>query len=120
VYGKYYALGDQFVIPAFWQSLWNAASTIGQVFGAFLIGQFADYTGRRPLLYVAVNLSLASSFALVFAPNLPVLFVSKLLLGFSVGFSTAMPPLYCTENAPAALRSSISSLTYVLPRHNCA
>lgn len=114
VYGNYYATGDQFVIPALWQSLWNAASTIGQVFGAFLTGQFADYTRRRAILYLAVVLSLSASFALVFAPNLPILFVSKLLLGFSVGFSTATPPLYVTENAPAALRSSASSLTNVI------
>ncbi|CAI6098732.1 hypothetical protein V2G26_002177 [Clonostachys chloroleuca] len=113
-YGEYYEAGDQFVIPALWQSLWNAASTIGQVLGAFLTGQFADYFGRRPVLWAAVVLSISSSFALVFAPSLPVLFVSKLLLGLSVGLSTATPPLYVTENAPAALRSSLSSLTNVI------
>jgi SP family general alpha glucoside:H+ symporter-like MFS transporter len=114
VYGKYYEAGDQFVIPALWQSLWNAASTIGQVFGAFLTGQFADYFGRKAVLWTAVVLSLASSFTLVFAPSLPVLFVSKLLLGLSVGLSTVTPPLYVTENAPSALRSSLSSLTNVI------
>lgn len=112
-YGNYYADGDQYVIPALWQSLWNAASTIGQVGGAYAAGQFADYTGRKILLYIAVIISLASSFALVFAPNLPVLFVSKLLLGVSIGVSTAIPPLYVTENAPAHLRSTLSSLTNV-------
>ena len=79
VYGEYYQVGDQYVIPALWQSLWNAASTIGQVFGAFLTGQFADWVGRKAVLWTAVALSIASSFALVFAPSLPVLFVSKLL-----------------------------------------
>lgn len=114
VYGEYYEVGDQYVIPALWQSLWNAASTIGQVLGAFMVGQFADYTGRRAMLWTAVILSITSSFTLVFAPSLPILFVSKLLLGLSVGFSTATPPLYVTENAPAALRSSASSLTNVI------
>lgn len=114
VYGNYYAEGSQWVIPALWQSLWNAASTIGQVFGGYAAGQFADVWGRKFLLYTAVVLSLASSFALVFAPNLPVLFVSKLLLGLSVGLSTATPPLYVTENAPAHLRSTASSLTNVV------
>lgn len=114
VYGNYYAKGDQFVIPALWQALWNAASTIGQVFGGYAAGQFADVFGRKVLLYTAVVLSLSSSFALVFAPNLPVLFVSKLLLGLSVGLSTATPPLYVTENAPAHLRSTASSLTNVV------
>ncbi|KAF7188280.1 Major facilitator-type transporter ecdC [Pseudocercospora fuligena] len=114
VYGNYYADGKQWVIPALWQSLWNAASTIGQVFGGYAAGQFADMVGRKALLYTAVTLSLASSFALVFAPNLPVLFVSKLLLGLSVGLSTATPPLYVTENAPANLRSTFSSLTNVI------
>jgi SP family general alpha glucoside:H+ symporter-like MFS transporter len=113
-YGNYFADGKQWVIPALWQSLWNAASTIGQVFGGYAAGQFADVTGRKPLLYTAVFLSLASSFALVFAPNLPVLFVSKLLLGLAVGLSTAIPPLYVTENAPASLRSTASSLTNVI------
>ncbi|KAK9343617.1 hypothetical protein V1522DRAFT_412742 [Lipomyces starkeyi] len=114
IYGNYYAAGDQWVIPALWQSLWNAASTIGQVFGAYLVGQFADTFGRKLILYVAVFMSIASSFALVFAPDLPILFVSKLLLGVSVGFSTALPPLYVTENSPPALRSSASSLTNII------
>lgn len=114
VYGNYYAAGDEYVIPALWQSLWNAASTIGQVFGGYAAGQFADNWGRKFLLYAAVLISFASSFALVFAPNLPVLFVSKLLLGFSVGLSTVLPPLYVTENAPAHLRSTASSLTNVI------
>ncbi|KAH8880201.1 general substrate transporter [Thozetella sp. PMI_491] len=114
VYGNYYSDGDQWVIPALWQSLWNAASTIGQVFGGYLAGQFADTFGRKFLLYCAVAISLGSSFALVFSPNLPVLFVSKLLLGFSVGLSTVIPPLYVTETAPEALRSCASSLTNVV------
>jgi sugar porter (SP) family MFS transporter len=113
-YGHYYAAGDEYVIPALWQSLWNAASTIGQVFGGYAAGQFADFWGRKALLYAAVIISLGSSFALVFAPNLPVLFVSKLLLGLSVGLSTVLPPLYVTENAPTHLRSTASSLTNVL------
>lgn len=113
-YGNYYAAGDEYVIPALWQSLWNAASTIGQVFGGYAAGQFADFWGRKVLLYAAVFISLGSSFALVFAPNLPVLFVSKLLLGISVGLATVLPPLYVTENAPAHLRSTASSLTNVI------
>ncbi|KAL2802989.1 general substrate transporter [Aspergillus granulosus] len=113
-YGNYYATGDQWVIPALWQSLWNAASTIGQVAGGFAAGQFADSCGRKFMLYTAVVISLASSFALVFAPSLPVLFVSKLLLGVSVGLSTVIPPLYVTENAPMSLRNTASSLTNVV------
>lgn len=113
-YGNYYAVGDEYVIPALWQSLWNAASTIGQVFGGYAAGQFADFWGRKVLLYASIFISLGSSFALVFAPNLPVLFVSKLLLGLSVGLATVLPPLYVTENAPTHLRSVASSLTNVV------
>ena len=35
-YGSYYKEGKEWVIPAPWKSLWNAASTIGQVFEATL------------------------------------------------------------------------------------
>jgi len=113
-YGNYYTDGNEWVIPALWQSLWNAASTIGQVFGGYAAGQFADVLGRKKLLFTAVIISLCSSFALVFAPSLPVLFVSKLLLGLAVGLSTVLPPLYVTENAPTNLRSTASSLTNVI------
>ncbi|KAJ5655490.1 hypothetical protein N7507_007440 [Penicillium longicatenatum] len=113
-YGDYYTEGKEWVIPALWQSLWNAASTIGQVFGGYAAGQFADVIGRKKLLFTAVIISLCSSFALVFAPSLPVLFVSKLLLGLAVGLSTVLPPLYVTENAPTNLRSTASSLTNVI------
>ncbi|KAJ5635298.1 uncharacterized protein N7484_008611 [Penicillium longicatenatum] len=113
-YGNYYTDGKEWVIPALWQSLWNAASTIGQVFGGYAAGQFADVIGRKKLLFTAVIISLCSSFALVFAPSLPVLFVSKLLLGLAVGLSTVLPPLYVTENAPTNLRSTASSLTNVI------
>ncbi|KAJ5556771.1 hypothetical protein N7494_000686 [Penicillium frequentans] len=113
-YGQYYTDGKQWVIPALWQSLWNAASTIGQVFGGYAAGQFADVLGRKKLLFAAVFISLCSSFALVFAPSLPALFVSKLLLGLAVGLSTVLPPLYVTENAPTNLRSTASSLTNVI------
>jgi len=117
-YGEYHpeakSASEQYTIPALYQSLWNCGSTIGQVLGGLIAGHFADIIGRKMLLYIAVAVSLASSFALVFAPDLPVLFVSKLLLGFSIGISTAIPPLYVTENAPSHLRSTASSLTNVI------
>lgn len=94
VYGNYYATGDQPVIPALWRSIWNAASTIGQLFSAFLTVSFVGYTERRPILYLAVVQAFSTAFALIFASNFPVLFVSKHLLGSSVGFSMATPPLY--------------------------
>ncbi|KAH8198905.1 hypothetical protein TruAng_006913 [Truncatella angustata] len=76
---------------------WNGVSTIGQVFGAFLVGKFADYTGRKAPLWNAIVVSLPSSFAQVFAPNPPVLFVSKLMLGFSIEFSIATRPFSVTN-----------------------
>lgn len=42
-----------------WQSLWNTARTIGQVFGEYASGQLADMVGNKALLYNAVSLSLA-------------------------------------------------------------
>jgi MFS family permease len=113
-YGNYYATGDQWVIPALWQSLWNTASTIGQVAGGFAAGQFADAWGRKFMLYTAMVISLVSSFSLVFAPSLSGLFVSRLLLGVSIGVSTVIPPLYVTENAPMSLRNTTSFLTNVI------
>ena len=49
-----------------------------------LYGLACRLDGTKTSALVADLLSLASSFALLFAPNVPILFVSKLLLGLSV------------------------------------
>jgi hypothetical protein len=41
---------------------------------------------------LAVSPSLRASFAFVFARDLPILLIPKILLGFSIGFSIANPP----------------------------
>lgn len=65
-----------------------AAFPLMQLLGAPLFGDFADFYGRKKALYITIVGSaigyLLSAIA-VFIPNLPLLFVSRLIAGFFAG-----------------------------------
>lgn len=74
--------------------------------GALQQASSRNLIGRKALLYTTVGLSLGSSFALVVAPNLLVLFVSKLLLGLS----TVTTPLYVTSSSDSSCLLSLAEI----------
>ncbi|KAG7416703.1 MFS transporter fmqE [Fusarium oxysporum f. sp. raphani] len=108
-YGHYYAPSDDYVVSAMWQSLWAAANTIGIVLGGFVAGFTNDRYGRRFSFWINLTTSIATSFVLVFAPNVQTLFAAKLVFGISVGLSYTTAPLYVVENAPTEIRSTLMS-----------
>ncbi|KAG5795401.1 hypothetical protein H9Q69_005559 [Fusarium xylarioides] len=108
-YGHYYAPADDYVISALWQSLWAAANTIGIVVGGFVAGYTNDLLGRRFSFWANLTTSVATSFVLVFSPNVQTLFAAKLVFGISIGLSYTTAPLYVVENAPTEIRSTLMS-----------
>ncbi|KAJ3454115.1 hypothetical protein MRS44_018009 [Fusarium solani] len=108
-YGRYYAPAHDYVISAMWQSLWAAANTIGVVIGSFFAGFTNDWLGRKFSFWINLLMSVATSFVMIFAPNVQALFGAKLVFGISVGFSYTTAPLYVVENAPTEIRSTLMS-----------
>lgn len=86
------------------QEIATAGTTIGSIFGAAILGAFADKWGRKPcllysdLFFTAGAIIIASSF------SLPQLIVGRLILGVGVGGAAVICPLYITELAPTAVR----------------
>lgn len=108
-YGRYYAPADDDVISAMWQSLWAAANTIGVAIGSFFAGFTNDWLGREFSFWINLVISVATSFVMIFAPNVQALFGDKLVFGISIGFSYTTAPLYIVENAPTEIRSTLMS-----------
>ena len=87
-----------------------AVLAIGGIIGALLSGVFARNFGRKRSLILAGFLF--SFFSLVSAslPSMILLSACRFGLGFAVGISSFIVPLYLSETAPASIRGSMGSL----------
>lgn len=86
------------------QEIATAATTIGSIFGAAILGTFADKWGRKmcllssDLFFTAGAIIIASSF------SLGQLIAGRLILGVGVGGAAVICPLYIAELVPTAAR----------------
>ena len=77
--------GTTYVIPAYWQSLWNAMGQIATMIGALMAGQVQDVLGRR-LTFAAAGVVSAAGIAVVYIASTPGVFLAgKLVNGISLG-----------------------------------
>ncbi|THX30719.1 hypothetical protein D6D10_08566 [Aureobasidium pullulans] len=86
------------------QEIATAATTIGSIFGASILGMFADKWGRKPCLLISDLFFTAGAIVIAFSFSLAQLIVGRLILGVGVGGAAVICPLYITELAPTAAR----------------
>ena len=82
----------------------------GGVIGALLSGIFARFLGRKKSLVLAGTLFSLLSIISATLPNFVILTVCRFGLGFAVGISSFIVPLYLSETAPARIRGSMGAL----------
>ena len=100
---RYYYKGEP-VLPAQWQSAFNAASSIGQFFGGFLCSWVSDRIGRKGGLAMGILFCLGGILGEIFSIARPAFLISKLVLGLGLGSYLTMGPLYCSELSPTVFR----------------
>ncbi|PZT99081.1 MAG: MFS transporter [Gordonia sp. (in: high G+C Gram-positive bacteria)] len=81
-----------------------ATYAVGVIAALIGVGQFSDTIGRRPMLFAGVALSLASAILFLIGGSVEILFVGRLVSGFSAGIFTSTATVAVIEAAPAARR----------------
>ncbi|WP_040155302.1 sugar porter family MFS transporter [Mobilicoccus massiliensis] len=90
------------------EGLVTATLLVGAALGAVIGGRMNDALGRKKALtYIAV-LFFVGTLGCVFAPELIVLLVSRVVLGFAVGAASVTVPVYLAELAPTERRGTLS------------
>lgn len=79
-------------------------SSVGQFFGGFLCSYLSDRIGRKKSLTCGVLIVTGGIFGETFSTTRPAFVISKLILGFGVGFYLTLGPITCSEIAPTVLR----------------
>ncbi|WP_433505630.1 sugar porter family MFS transporter [Pseudonocardia halophobica] len=86
----------------------------GAAFGALLGGRLSDKLGRKGSLLVCAGLFLVGALVCAVAPNVGVMTVGRILLGFGVGAAAATCPLYLAEMAPADRRGRMVTINELM------
>jgi len=79
-----------------------AAYAVGVIGALVLFGSWSDQLGRRPMLLAGLAFSAASALVFMFADNLGLLLLGRLLSGLSAGIFTGTATVAVVELAPPA------------------
>lgn len=89
---------------------YSAILATGGVMGALLSGLFARVLGRKKSLVLAGFIFSGASLVSALLPSFAILSTCRFFLGFGVGISSFIVPLYLSETAPALIRGSMGTL----------
>ncbi len=92
------------VIPASWITGFNVASGVTSFFGAFACTLVSDNYGRRIGLAGGIIFAAGGIVGEITSTTRVAFLMSKMILGFSLGFYLTIGPLYCSELSPVILR----------------
>lgn len=80
---------------------------LGAALGAISNGWLSFYLGRKYSLLAGALFFIVSCFGSALAPNVEVLLVWRVILGFAVGIASYTAPLYLSEMAPETIRGKM-------------
>ena len=103
-------INETWVLPDTLQGFLVSSVLIGAVIGAATNGVLADIFGRKKIIMTTAVIFIIGSIMCAFAPNVYVLIISRIFVGFAVGIVNFVVPLYLSEISPKNLRGTLVSL----------
>lgn len=104
-----------YVIPAYWQSLWNAMPQLTTGIGAWAAGPLADRFGRRAAFVTAGCLSAAGVAIVYTASSRGVFLGGKMVNALGLGMALTTGQIYIAEIAPSKFRGiALSIYTFTM------
>lgn len=103
-------INETWVLPDTLQGFLVSSVLIGAVIGAATNGILADIFGRKKIIMATAVIFILGSILCAFAPNVYMLILSRIFVGFAVGIVNFVVPLYLSEVSPKNLRGTLVSL----------
>ncbi|AHC26893.1 MULTISPECIES: MFS transporter [Mycobacteriaceae] len=106
-----YALyGERMHFAVFTTTVVFAVYALGVLAALLVAGGWSDVLGRRPVLLAGLAFALASSAVFLFADNIALLLVGRLLSGLSAGLFTGTATAAVVESVPAERRDRAATV----------
>ncbi|WWC61260.1 uncharacterized protein I303_103841 [Kwoniella dejecticola CBS 10117] len=98
------------------QEIATAGTTIGAIFGSFVIGVTSDRIGRKWSMLISDFFFTVGSIIIASSYSLGQLIVGRIIVGVGVGGAAVIAPLYITELAPTASRGRcVGVIAFFIP-----
>lgn len=95
------------------QEMIVSSVVLGALAGAIFSGRLADVFGRRRMLLTAAVAFIVGTTLSTLAPNIEVIIVGRLIIGFAIGISSYTTPLFISEMAPTKHRGAMVLLNAI-------
>ncbi|CAN0920699.1 Sugar transporter ERD6 [Linum grandiflorum] len=95
-------------------SIFGSIMTIGGMMGASFSGKITDVLGRRPAMMLSVIACIPGWVAISFAKDALWLQIGRLLIGFGVGLTSYVVPVYIAEITPKHIRGRFTSINMLM------
>lgn len=92
------------------EGLLIAMPLFGGTFITTFSGPTSDWIGRRPMLIISSVFFFLSGLVALWAPNVYVLLVARLLEGLGTGLVVTVVPICISETAPSEIRGTLNTL----------
>jgi MFS transporter, SP family, general alpha glucoside:H+ symporter len=107
-------VGDRLIIPAHWQSAWNAMYNVMTILGSFAAGAVQDTFGRRAVFLLAIVVA-SAGIAVTYVSLTPAHFLGgKITTGFAVGLILTGTQTWVSETAPTPVRGIALSCNTIM------
>lgn len=84
-----------------------AAVTFGALLGAVCSGHMSNTQGRRKSIMISALLFTLGTLMAAVAFDVPMLIIGRLIMGFAVGLSAMVVPMYLSEVSPPEIRGAV-------------
>ena len=87
---------------------------IGAVIGAVTSGKLSDVIGRKKMIIVNAVIFAVGAIGCAYAPNVTVLVIMRIIIGFAIGITSYVVPMYISEISPSRERGALVTLNQLM------
>jgi sugar porter (SP) family MFS transporter len=103
-------LVKDFKLDSFTTEVAVSSVLVGCIIGSAVGGKLADAISRKTTLIVLAIIFGIGAIATSLAPSLPVFLVCRVVVGFAIGASSMVAPMYIAELAPDSIRGGLVAM----------
>lgn len=92
----------------------TTAVLIGAILGAVTSGKLSDYLGRKRMIIVNAVIFAIGAIGCTFAHSLMLLMAMRVIIGFAIGITSYVVPMYIAEISPSRRRGALVTLNQLM------
>lgn len=87
---------------------------IGAIIGAVSSGKLADIIGRKRMIIINAVIFTVGAIGCAYAPTVTVLIIMRIVVGFAIGITSYVVPMYIAEISPTRVRGALVTLNQLM------